>query len=72
MEVKPVQPSKAYSPILVTLSGILMEVSPVQPLKAYSSISVMLSGNMHLPSIMYFLYSDFILYEVSSNIKKID
>ncbi len=32
--VKPVQYSKAYSPMLVTLSGIVIEVKPVQPEKA--------------------------------------
>ena len=31
MEVRPVQPSKALSPITVTLSGILTDVRPVQP-----------------------------------------
>ena len=43
-EVKPVQPSKAALPILVTPSGIVTEVKPVQPLKALSSILVTASG----------------------------
>ena len=44
MLVSPLQPSKADSPILVTLSGIIMLVSPVQPEKAEFSILVTLSG----------------------------
>ena len=39
-EVKPVQPSKAALPILVTPSGIVTEVKPVQSLKASSPILV--------------------------------
>lgn len=31
MDVSPVQPEKAISPMLVTELGIVMEVSPVQP-----------------------------------------
>ena len=34
MEVRPEQPSKAFSPMLVTLLGIVMEVRPEQPEKA--------------------------------------
>jgi hypothetical protein len=34
MLVKPVQPSKANDPMLVTLEGIVMLVNPVQPEKA--------------------------------------
>ena len=43
-EVKPVQPEKAPSPILVTPSGIVTEVKPSQPLKAPSPILVTPSG----------------------------
>jgi hypothetical protein len=42
--LKPVQPSKARSPILVTLSGIVMLVNPVQSLKALLPILVTVSG----------------------------
>lgn len=38
------QPSKAYLPISVTLSGIFTFVSPVQPENALKPISVTLSG----------------------------
>ena len=31
IEIKPLQPENAFSPILVTLSGIVMDVKPVQP-----------------------------------------
>ena len=31
MDVKPVQPEKAESPMLVTLSGMVTDVNPVQP-----------------------------------------
>lgn len=44
MLVRPVQPSKADSPIDVTLSGISIPVSPVQPSKAESPIDVTLFG----------------------------
>ena len=33
-DVKPLQPEKAPSPMLVTLAGIVMDVKPVQPEKA--------------------------------------
>ena len=42
--VRPVQPSKALLPILVTESGMTMLVRPVQPLKASFPISVTESG----------------------------
>ena len=38
--VKPVQPSKAPSPILVTELGIVIEVKPLHLQKASDSISV--------------------------------
>ena len=44
MDVRPLQPLKAYSPISVTLSGIIIDVRPLHPLKAESSILVTLSG----------------------------
>ena len=34
IEVKPLQPRKAPSPMLVTLSGMVIEVKPLQPEKA--------------------------------------
>ena len=40
MEVNPVQPSKASSPIEVTELGIVMEGSPEQCSKAYCPIKV--------------------------------
>ena len=40
MDVKPLQPAKAPSPILVTELGIVTEVRPLQPKKAYSPILV--------------------------------
>ena len=43
-EVKPVQPEKADSPILVTDSPIVTEVKPVQPSKAQSPILVTDAG----------------------------
>ena len=33
-EVNPVQPRKAPSPMIVTLSGMVIEVKPLQPEKA--------------------------------------
>ena len=30
IEVKPLQPEKAHSPMLVTLSGMVIEVKPLQ------------------------------------------
>ena len=39
-EVKPVQPEKADSPIVVTELEMVTEVKPVQPLKAPSAITV--------------------------------
>ena len=40
MEVSPLQSEKAYSPMLVTLLGMVMEVSPLQSEKAYSPMLV--------------------------------
>ena len=40
MLVRPVQPSKAVTPMLVTLLGIVMLVRPVQPKKAAPSMLV--------------------------------
>ena len=40
MDVKPLQPKKAPSPILVAVLGIVTEVRPLQPKKAYSPILV--------------------------------
>ena len=39
-EVRPEQPEKALSPILVTELGMVREVRPEQPEKAYSPILV--------------------------------
>ena len=43
-EVKPLQPWKAYSPMLVTLLPIVTEVKPVQPEKALPPMLVTLLG----------------------------
>ena len=39
MEVKPLQPEKALSPMLVTLSGMMTEVKPLHPSKAWPWIA---------------------------------
>ena len=44
IEVSPLQPEKALSPILVTLFGMLIEASPLQRLKASFPILVTLFG----------------------------
>ena len=44
IEVRPLQPEKAFAPILVTLFGIVIEVSPLQSEKALSPILVTLLG----------------------------
>jgi len=49
MEVKPLQPSKAYLPIVVTDDGIVTEVNPLQLSKAYSPIEVTDDGIIKLP-----------------------
>ena len=41
---KPLQSEKAESPMIVTLSGMVIEVNPVQPRKAPSPMLVTLSG----------------------------
>ena len=43
-DVKPVQPSKAYIPMLVTLSGMVIDVKPLQPEKADCPMLITLSG----------------------------
>ncbi len=42
--VRLVQSLNAHSPMLITLSGMVMEVSPVQSLNAYSPMLVTLEG----------------------------
>ena len=42
--VKPLQPSKADQPIIVTLEGMVKLVKPLQPEKADRSIEVTLEG----------------------------
>ena len=44
IEVKPLQPEKADSPMLVTLEGISMEVKPLHPVNAEFPILVTLFG----------------------------
>ena len=44
MEVRLVQPSKAWLPMLVTFLGIVIEVRPLQLLKAAAPMPVTLSG----------------------------
>ena len=46
IEVKPLQPSKAFRSILVTLLEMVMEVKPLQPLKAQVSMFVTPLGMM--------------------------
>ena len=48
-EVRPVQPLKAYSPIVVTELGMVSEVRPVQPLKAESPIVLTELGMVSAP-----------------------
>ena len=43
-EVRELQPSKAFSPIVVTLFGMFTEVRELQPLKVYHPIVVTLFG----------------------------
>ena len=43
-DVRPLQPSKAHQPMLVTLSGMVIDVRPPQPEKAYAPIVVTLLG----------------------------
>lgn len=40
IEVRPLQPSKALSPIEVTELGIVIEVRPLQPSKAFFPMEV--------------------------------
>ena len=44
MEVRPLQPAKAYSPMEITLLGMVMEVRPLQFSKARQSMEVTLFG----------------------------
>ena len=44
IEVKPVQPKNARSPMLVTLVGMVIEVKPVQPENAQALMLVTLLG----------------------------
>jgi hypothetical protein len=44
--VRPEQPEKAYSPMLVTLLGTVIDVMPEQPEKAYSPMLVTLLGTV--------------------------
>lgn len=46
MVVSPVQPKKAYLPMLVTLPPIVTRVSPVQPSKAEMPMLVTLFGSV--------------------------
>lgn len=50
--VRPVQPSNAYEPIIVTLSGILILVRVLQPTKADEPILLTLSGIVTLTRIL--------------------
>jgi hypothetical protein len=51
MEVKPLQPRKALSPILVTLLGIVMEVKTLQVAKAPIPILVTPLGIATVPTL---------------------
>ena len=60
IEVKPLQPLNATSPISVTVSGMVTEVKPVQPLNAASPITVTLSGIV-IEVLSFMQYRSFVL-----------
>lgn len=63
MEVNPLQPEKAQSPIEVTPEGIVMLVNPLQPQKTQSSVLVTLEGMVKLVKPLHISYLQLVVYQ---------